>query len=403
MHILYLFVIIFSLSCKEQKVNVEKLPDKIELTENVVEQVPVSEDLMDLSLFFSGKLKVAPGHELSTHVNSHSYQLFKNQITKHWREYTGQILHPLQKWREFNVPHPSSRVVFYPFSGPDFPNAYSIYPEADTFILAGLEAGGLEPEPELLPKDKVERGLKEFAGSLDSISRLNFFLTNKMKKDISASIFRGTAPVFLAYFGLMGIKPCSLKPISLKENGEIHYLTTDEIKSNKKYKDGFVSLELIFNDPITGKNKFLYYFSKDLSNNGLNKDDSILKFVQTKGAFSSTFKAASFLLHYNHFSRFRDFIIQNVEMIVMDDTGPRVKDLKEKFEIRVFGVYTQPIKLWPRMVQAELRQLHSEQKPSKLPFKYGYGTSNRTYHLMVVTRKKNASKRIERKIQKHSP
>jgi hypothetical protein len=350
-------------------------------------EVPVSKDLLLTSLFLSGKLQLEESNQLGEITRSTAYKNFKESIRKNWNQYLKQTLTPLQEWRKKYVPKNDSRVVFYPFSGPDFSNAYYLYPEADTYIMVGLEAGGFEPDIANLPKGKVEQGLREFLSSLDSITRLNFYMTKKMKSNISASIFQGTAPSFLAYFGLMGIRPCSLKSIVLDENGNIQYLTPEDIQKNPRLKKGFVSLEIIFNDPVTGKNKFLYYFSKNISNDGLKSDDSVLKFVAKKGRFVSSFKAASFLVHYAHFSRFRDFILDNADLIVMDDTGPPIKYLKKNFDIKVFGKYTRPIRLWPNMYQSELTELHKQQKPPSISFKYGYGTLHYTQHIMIATRK----------------
>ncbi|MCB1179472.1 MAG: hypothetical protein KDK36_17965, partial [Leptospiraceae bacterium] len=254
-------------------------------------------------------------------------------------------------------------------------------------ILVGLEAGGHQPDLVSLHRDKIRQGMREFISSLDSITRLNFYMTNKMKKNISASVFKGTSPVFLSYFGLMGIVPCSLRSIDLESDGSIKYLTKEEISNSKKFKSGFVSLEIIFNDPVSGKNKYLYYFSKNISNSGLENDSGLLEFVKKKGDFVSTFKAASFLIHYNHFSKFKDFILDNANVIIMDDTGPRVKELKKGFDLKVFGRYSRPINLWPEMYQKELMELHKEQKPDPIKFRYGYGTLNRTYHILYARRK----------------
>lgn len=112
-----------------------------------------------------------------------------------------------------------------------------------------------------------------------------------------------------------------------------------------------------------------------------------MKFLGKFGTFASTFKAASFLLHYDSFTEMKEFIIKNSELMVMDDTGPPVRDLDKDFKIKVFGRYTRPIGLWPEKVQKELQKLHEDQKPEKVNFKYGYGTADKQQHIMVVTRK----------------
>lgn len=159
-----------------------------------------------------------------------------------------------------NVPEPKSKVVFYPFSGPDFPNAFTIYPKATTYIMIGLEAGGFEPDFESMNENQISRGLLELNGSLDTISRLNYFMTNSMKEDVSKSVFRGTAPVFLAYFGFLKVKPYSIKNFRINDNGDIVYLTKEEIKANANYREGLVSLDIDFIDPVDGAKRNYIFF-----------------------------------------------------------------------------------------------------------------------------------------------
>ena len=280
-----------------------------------------------------------------------------------------------------------SKVVFYPFSCPDFPNAYTIYPKATTYIMIGLEAGGFEPDFESMNDNQISRGLYELNGSLDTISRLNYFMTNSMKQDVSKSVFRGTAPVFLAYFGFLKVKPYSIKNFRLNDNGEIIYLTKEEIKTNPNYREGLISLDIDFIDPVDGTKKKLYFLSTNISNFGLKANPGTMKFLGKFGTFASTFKAASFLLHYDSFTDMKEFILKNSELMVMDDTGPPVKDLATNFNIKVFGRYTRPIGLWPEKVQKDLQKIHEDQKPEKVKFKYGYGTADKQQHIMVVTRK----------------
>lgn len=350
-------------------------------------QIPISENLTELSLLFSGKLTPENPSKYAKFTKSTAYKFFQSQLKSYWKNYSEQILIPLQSWKEFQVPHPKSKVALYPFSGPDFPNVYTLYPEVEKYILIGLEASGKVPDLENMSSEKIDRGFKELVESLANISKLNYFMTNSMKKNVSASIFKGTTPIFLAYFGLLGLKPCSIQPIDLDKNGEIHYLTENEISQNERYKQGYFSLEIIFYDPLQNKNKTLYFFSKNVSNTALQKNASLLDFIKRQVSFVSTFKAASFLLHYSTFSMVRDLVVQNSEMIVMDDTGPPIKNLKENFNIRVYGKYTRPISLWPEMYQPELMRLHKEQSPPPIKFKYGYGTLHRTYHILVAVRK----------------
>ncbi|MBK8395225.1 MAG: hypothetical protein IPL26_08265 [Leptospiraceae bacterium] len=370
----YFFVLSF---CKVDKT----------VSQPIIVETPSSKQLLEKSLFLSGKLQSNETTKLGKLTRTSYYATFRQRISKHWEQYNKEIQFPFIEWKNKNVPEPKSKVVFYPFSGPDFPNAYTIYPKATTYIMIGLEAGGFEPDIESLNESQISRGLYELNGSLNTISRLNYFMTNSMKNDVSKSVFRGTSSVFLAYFGFLNVKPYSIKNFHLNDKGEIIYLTKEEIKANANYREGLVSLDIDFIDPVDGSMKKLYFLSTNISNFGLKANPGTMKFLEKFGSFASTFKAASFLLHYDSFTDMKNFILKNSELIVMDDTGPPVRDLEKDFNIKVFGRYTRPIGLWPDKVQKELRKLHDDQKPEKVNFKYGYGTADKQQHIMVVTRK----------------
>ncbi|MCE9500139.1 MAG: hypothetical protein K8R21_06535 [Leptospira sp.] len=264
---------------------------------------------------------------------------------------------------------------------------YTIFPDAKNFILIGLEPGGFVPDIENMTVKNLSAELMELSRSLDTISRLNFFKTNNMKKELGSGHFKGAVPVFLAYFGLLNLQPVQFRYFELTPDGKIHYLSEEELKKNTGFKSGLISFEFEFIDPVSHDAKKLYFLSKDLSNTGLDLNPGISKFLESFGTFAVTVKAASYLLHYERFSKFRDCLLQYAEVFVMDDTGPPLRFLTEKFEVKVFGKYTRPIRLWNTKFQNDLAKLHKIQKPEPIHFKYGYGTIDRKQHILIAKRK----------------
>ena len=396
---IFLILIIFlsvAVSCKREKtdgtvpvVMEEKKVPEAATAAAEVKDPPVSEELLVTSLFLSGRLQtVDKSVPIGSYLKNDSYGVYKKKIHDHWAQYKKLIYDPLVEWRKKNIPKVDNKLVFYPFSGPDFPNANALYPDAQEYIMIGLEPGGLEPNIDAMPKEKVMKGLFEIVASQDSISRLNFYMTNKMKQNISASVFKGTAPVILTYFGLLGFKPLSLRSITVNDEGNIEYLTQKDIA--EKYKNGNVSVEFIFLD-AEGRKKKLTYFSANVANEGITAKPNVMKYLEKKESFVSTFKAASYLVHYANFSKIKDYAVSRAEMIVMDDTGPRISDLKKDFDITVYGKYTKPIALWPNMYQASLTDLHNKQKPAPIHFRFGYGTLHGTHHLILAKRKEKSA------------
>jgi len=367
----------------------EKKPDLVpatEVTNTVVDEI--NSDPQKISNFLSGNWVEDKQDSLNEFTKTNSYISYKLNLEKDWLLYKKVTLIPFKEWLVDNFKFQYSDTILYPFSGPDLPNVLTIYPNASKYVMIGLEPAGFLPDFKMDSDEKKSKGLHELNSSLDSISRLNFFLTNKMKVNISSSVYSGTVPVIVAYLGLLGFETLSVKPIIIDNSGNIHFLSPGEIIADPSYKKGNVSTEIKFKDPNSKQVKVVYYLFANVSNQGFVKEPQIMTFLNSLGKFSSTFKAASFLLHYDNFSKMKNYILENADLIVMDDTGPRIKDLKPDFEINVYGIYTRPIALWPNMFQPDLKELHLLQKPKEIPFKYGYGTLNKTYHLIIAHKNK---------------
>jgi hypothetical protein len=64
----------------------------------------------------------------------------------------------------------------------------------------------------------------------------------------------------------------------------------------------------------------LYYFSGDVSNDGLRKS-GLLKFCGKLGQTNALIKSASYLLHRDRYADLRDFILKQSTLVLQDDSG----------------------------------------------------------------------------------
>src|SRR5690606_2398532 len=99
-----------------------------------------------------------------------------------WKKKREQRLDRFQQWCEQNMPaeHKATRPVFYPFAGADFITISTIYPNAPTYIMAGLEPEGV-PGKILQDLEKNPDGfVHKLEQSLDDILSLSFFKTIDM-------------------------------------------------------------------------------------------------------------------------------------------------------------------------------------------------------------------------------
>ena len=92
----------------------------------------------------------------------------------------------LSKIREFSEKYLTEKhdTVLYMFSGPDFLYATSFFPNASTYILAGLEPVGSVPDLTSLSTSVVEGELRTLETSMSSLFSFSFFITHKMKTQL---------------------------------------------------------------------------------------------------------------------------------------------------------------------------------------------------------------------------
>ncbi len=344
--------------------------------------------LPELARFLAGKTE-PDDSRLGKLAARPEYKQHKQQVSSIWSMYTKDFSEPLAEWRTQNVPAVKSRTVFYPFAGPDFPNANTIYPGGDTYIMIGLEPAGGTPDLAAMNDHKVFAELRRMLQSVDYVSRRSYFITSFMNQ--SYIITEGTAPVILLYLGLLDFIPYSVKAIDLDENGKIKYLTDEEVKQYRaahKWTHVEVRFQAAAGQPL----KTIYYFKQDVQDEALEKDPRLLKYLGSLPQFASVFKAASYLIHYETFSKIGNLVVDKSELIVMDDTGPRIKKLQDNYDITVFGRYGRPIPPFQSQYQNDLVKLYRDQKPEPIKFRYGYGGQDGSRGILLVTRKKaNAS------------
>jgi len=291
---------------------------------------------------------------------------------------------PLAEWRDQNVKMVKSDVVFYPFAGPDFPNANTVYPSGKTYIMIGLEPAGNVPEFDKMKDPKVLSELQRMLASMDYVSRRSYFITSFMNQ--SYIITEGVAPVILLYLGLLDFIPYSVKAIDLDAQGAIKYLSAEDLKQYRIQKK-WPSVEVRFQAAIGQPLKTIYYFKQDVADDALSHDPRLIKFLRSLPEYASVFKAASYLIHYETFSQIAQVVVDKSELIVMDDTGPRIKQLHDMYDIKVFGRYGRPIYPFQSQYQNDLVKLYREQKPEPIKFRYGYGGSDGSRGIILATHK----------------
>jgi len=271
-------------------------------------------------------------------------------------------LSKIRAWAGANLAAPRP-TMFYMFSGPDFLYADAFYSKATTYVLSALEPVGSVPDLLRLPPGGVRSTLDNVEHSLGSILSFSFFITKLMKTDLSAGQAGGTLPILYVFLARSGKTIRDVSLIALDDKGAAYFA------NEKAGRNATRGVRIVFAGS-DGVQKTLYYFSTDLSNDGV-RVSGFLRFCQTLAPANSLIKSASYLMHAGNFSVVRDFLLANSATIIQDDSGiPLGNYDPAKWRFFPFGRYAGPIAEFPGRYQPKYAELFRRGQP--MDFGIGY-------------------------------
>jgi hypothetical protein len=282
-----------------------------------------------------------------------------------WGTLDKRQLSKIHAWSNRYLP-PRKPVVFYMFSGPDFLYADAFYPGADTYVLSALEPVGEIPDITKVSSRQLQGGLNRIAGSLNTVLNYSFFITKKMRYELSGGAFSGTVPILYVFLERSGktIRDASL--VALDADGNVKPAGDPSLP-----KGAPRGAKITFSTGADGKPQTLYYFSTDISNDGV-KTSGFLKFCDSFGMGDSFIKSASYLLHNDNFSTIRSYIVDHSDAVVEDDSGVPVRFFKpDEWQLLAFGNYVAPLGIFPHTYQQQLHDLYRK-RTAALEFGVGY-------------------------------
>ncbi len=296
------------------------------------------------------------------------------------RQFTG-----IREWEVNYLPDATQPlpVIFYMFSGPDFLYANQFFPNAGTYILAGTEPIGPLPDVTRFGGPALDYVLENLHKSLNSVLSFSFFITKEMKTDLENEQLKGTLPIFYVFLARAGKTITDVSFVTLDKSGQPH-----SAAPNEKGKGLTPGVRLTFTGAPDAPPQTLYYFTTDLSNEGIRSQPGFLKFCAAQGTGASLLKSASYLMFENGFSTVRDFLLDHSKAIIQDDSGIPISAFDQtKWSLRFFGAYAGPIEVFKKYAQPQLLGLYQQSNPAPLGFGIGYRWSGRQSTLIVATRK----------------
>lgn len=319
----------------------------------------------------------APAAELPSHLNTAAWKNYAQAVQRNWKQYRTQIGEPMQAWADKEVPD-FRDTVFYPFSGPDFSTVSQLFPSAQRYILVALQAAEKPVDLAALKPEAATQTLEVLQEAWATYGRNGFFHSEHLNKYLQANQVRIGAATFLGtFFQLKGLTVSSVVPIQVNAQGQIEELPPSEPRWRS------VRFRLLRSgQPIT-----VDYLRIDLSDASLTANPGQRKFIEQSASHPVLLKAASHLPQNEAFSIIARAVATHAPFVIQDETGLRYTQLKENFELTLYGKFERSNVLFSGQ-QQELAQAYAQAKANKpLDFRVGYYKGGS--YALIVGRKKN--------------
>ena len=346
--------------------------------------VPDTAYAQDVAAFLGG-LRPSQHSKLAKLAEQPAWQAFAQDQDKSWAKYRATHTTRMTKWAntELDSVHRSSPTIFYPFSGPDFLNVFTLFPTSQTYVLMGLEPVGSVPARTSLENPKLFPAVK---ASLWSVLNFSFFRTNDMAVDLKSVELDGALPLLMLFATRTGNQITAIRPVQLDATGQLQAAPTDTTQAAHPKSVPGVEMKL---RGLDGQPKTVYYFSTDLSNHGLNVKPAPLTFVRSLGPLTTYVKSATYLMHKVYFSEVRALVLRRSRYILQDDSGIAMKYFqKGAWHFNYYGAYKRPINLFAKHYQPELTAAYTDSlhHPDALPFGTGYNWRQTDSNLLLARR-----------------
>lgn len=294
---------------------------------------------------------------------------------KSWSEYSKNIRKWAEQARATTLNHVDSIArtdfadirekadfVFYPFGGADFLYPITLFPDADTYFLIGLENTG-SAFNEIQP---TYSKYSSYRKALDCYFRLSYYITNRMNTELDNDDIDGTIPVLAMLMAIDDYDIISIKHKHFNDAGQI----VDAQEADKKNL-----AEIKFFKRGSKHEQTLYFYSDNMHNGCC--DPNFTKYAATIGQHkvASYLKAASYLMHEEQFSDIRNIILNNSFAVVEDDSGIPLRSFTEQgcWDLTFYGIYKRPLGCFTSSkYQKDMIEAYNQPGVRNLPFRIGY-------------------------------
>ncbi len=331
-------------------------------------------------------------NQFSALENNKRWQKYAAEADTNWNKLYSQRLYKMQDFGKSELGSSTNKIqtLFYPFSGPDILNVYQFFPNAQQYILIGLEPVGTYPDFDYLRKDSTLKYIEEIKQALQNMIATSFFKTLEMRVQLHSPELNGTLPIISVFITQLGGRIVDYTRVYVDKNGNLNIAGNEPKDSMNVYGS-----KITFRTKNSSKLQTVIYFSADISDGGFELAyrgrPNFKIYLQSIQSPTTFIKSASYLMFKDKFSVIRSIIVNQSAALLQDDSGIPLKFFSDSVWNKTFyGTYNRPIPLFNNYYQQDLKDAYSGKKYTVKPLNFGIGynyTLNDT-HLMLFQRKK---------------
>ncbi len=354
-----------------------------------------------------------PGHfDLA---ESRAWKEHSAAMREAWSKVIAGRVTAMTAWRNTAIESacPAGKTLLYPFSGPDFFNAYWMFPACENYVLFGLEHIGDLPGLDNAGERDLGRLFGDVRASVSDLLDRNYFITENMSRQLRTSQLRGVVPLLIIPMALSGVEILRIVPHNLShlQRERAVPAAAESAKSagtpvatgaartkaaGQRPMRQMRGITIEFRTRGSARVQRLHYFTLDATDAGLAHYPEFIDYLNGLAPTSTFMKAASYLLHSRKFRKLSQTLLEVSDFLVQDDTGLPYKLLRsQQWDMRLYGAYSTPIPPFERAFQPMLDRDYRANRPDPLPFDFGYNYSDK--------RENRANVMVGRRMARHEP
>ncbi|MGE4069595.1 MAG: hypothetical protein AB7E72_00290 [Lysobacterales bacterium] len=311
--------------------------------------------------------------ELAERIDAEALESHRRTLGQSFDKLRQAQLEPVARFAraELGAPEDSPKRVYYPFSGPDALYLLTLFPDAQSSVLTGLEPIGAVPDFTGLRPQEIKDGLAEVRRSLYAILSFSFFRTNDLTVDLRRSRFSGVTPILFVFLAEAGYAVFDVRFVLLTPSGQL--CRADAALVAKPPQGAIAGVEIDYFLPQDAGFRRIQYFAADLGDGGLRRTPQYLDYIADFDPQATYLKSASYLMYKPYFSLVRKLILDRSELVLQDDSGiPHLWFRPALWQATLYGRYGSPIALFNNWQQPGLRAAYAQGDPKPLDFGIGY-------------------------------